>query len=485
MNTLQASIVGASCEYNLLLGQSCNGCIGCGNGSPLLDLPDSPAPSNLIGFFNSSSQYYITAPIGGYQFGYLRWLRGINDATVGLPNHFTWLNAWNPSPALPGTIRQGFAQTTHSVNPYAASTVWDLYIVGDVYDSLYQPNPLNSVQLINWMTIDTKQFSNSSLTYQAPPHTVTTYRFTLRPDLFFQDGRPVTAYDVAFSYLSMVGTGAFLGTAASGMTGITVLGPRVFDISVGSTDPFVILNLTSLPILPGRYWTIAGSAVWDAAIGTCTSMSVCSESQYTLTGSTINCPLSCATFAASLMTVNPADTSATFDPIANHIFVGSGPWQCGTVTNSGSGLCSSTGTQNPPLGDSYTLTRFGYGLAPGSSGTYFRSAGDLALWTWASNGNAAGPNIVTLSQVALCFGLPLGPSSCTHWQEGIGASSIGIVGISQIAVVAIRYNVNWITPFNWQTDPPLGLGQFAPVLYEGSVTLNPASVVGCPSGYDC
>jgi extracellular solute-binding protein (family 5) len=415
------------------------------------------------------------------------WVRVINSNGAGLPNYFTWLNAWNAAPSQSGTIRQGFAQTTRSVNPYIASTAHDLYIVGNVYDSLFRPNPLAPSQLLDWMSISHQQLSNSSLTYTPPAGTVSTFRFTLRPDLYFQDGRAVTSYDVAFSYLSLVGSGSVLGVLAAPMKGITVVGPHQFDISVNSVGPFVLPNLASLPALSGRYWTNGGGSMWDGAVMTCTSAPGCPFSQYTLSGSTVNCAFGCSPFSVSLMTVDPADVAATFDPIANHTFVGSGPWQCGTVTSTGSGSCTSSGKMNPPVGSSYALTRFGNGLAPASSisGIYFRSSGNLALYLWSEQNNVN--PFLTFVAVASCYQVAVnlaGP--CGHFQQGIGNPGLGTpVGVSQVSVSSRFYNLNWVAPFEWATTPPLGIGPLPPILYEGSVTLNPASVVGCPSGYDC
>ena len=468
------------------------------------------------------------------QFGYLNngWNNGvINNAVTGLPNYFTWLNAWNSAPPTANTIRQGFKETTRSVSPYIASTVWDTYIVSEVYDSLFASNPVNPSQIFNWMTLcytpggGCSIISENNATvisqsgYTPPPHTVLTYHFTLNPGLFFQDGRSVTAYDVAFSYLSMVGSGAFLGTVASTMTGVTVLGPRTFDISVNSVGPFEVPNLTSLPILSGGYWTGAGapyteySPAWHNAIGACTSATPCPRSQYALNGATVYCPSTsgqpgCPSPApsATIMQVDPNKITATYDPILSHTLVGSGPWECGPVTSIGSGLCSTTGTQNPPTGDTYTLTRFGCTnaitcLAPASStsGIYFRSSGDLALYAW-SEENDISPSI-PLSAVELCFGLAIGAGACAHWQQGIGANTNtgfgacgltqpGCVGSNQLSEVLLRYSLNWITPFEWTTGPPLGIVATPPVLYEGAVTLSPcptggSSPPGSTTGYDC
>ncbi len=184
-------------------------------------------------------------------------------------------------------------------------------------------------------------------------------------------------------------------------------------------------------------------------------------------------------------------------------------WQCGTVTSSSSGMCSSSGTQNPPVGGGYTLTRFGNGLAPASSttGIYFRSSGDLATFIWACGGGFI--NINCFSAVSVCFQQPVG--FCPHYQQGIGGSPNGIVGIIQESYFLEHFNNYWVAPFDWPSNPPPGIGgvnpnpappfpqycttepygQFCPpVLYEGPTILSPANVVGCATqypagGYDC
>jgi hypothetical protein len=507
----QSLATASAADYMYLCSPSYDSLSSQMENSPCLNAPGDPAsgqPNNGPGADcpNTSQLSAISAGIQAeavfgsnvftlpvfertVQFGYLNngWIRAINDAQVGLPNYFTWLDAYNPSPPVAGTIRLGLAETTKSVNPFLASGPQDLLIVGSVYDSLREPNPLSTSQQINWMTMQTQQLSNSSLSYTPPAHTLTTYRFTLRPDLFFQDGRAVTAYDVAFSYLSMVASGAYLGIGATSITGITIIGPREFDIGVSSIGPFVLDKLTTIPIIPGRYWTGAGSGAWASAALTCSGVG-CPMSQYTLSGSTVNCAMSCSPFSAALMTPNPIDLTPTFNPIVNHMFVGSGPWECGSVTGSGSGTCVSGCPPQcqPGPGGGYALTRFGAGLAPASSTSniYFRSSGDLALYLW-SEENDISPAL-PLSALMLCYGQPVNLiGSCAHWQQGFGASSTGLVGVDQVSVELLRYGLNWVSPFEWATSPPLGIAPFPPVLYEGLVTLYPSTVIGCPAGYDC
>jgi len=431
----------------------------------------------------------------GFQGG---WIRDINNAGSGLPNYFTWLNAWNPTPALPGTIRQGFKQTTSSVSPFVANNQWDAYIVGNIYDSLAVMNPTSGGQLIYWMALSVNQLPYSSLTYTPPSGTTQTFRFTLRSDMFFQDDRKVTSFDVAFSYLALKGSGAFEGGGAAPMTGVTILSPSQLDINLGAFGPFTLLSLTTVPVLPGAYWTNAGSSAWNNAIMACgITNAPCYPAQYTINSAnptTTSCALNC-TFPTTLMNVNTAQIGAAYDPIANHNLVGSGPWECGPVTSSGSSTnCSSSGAENPPVGGSYALTRFGKGLPPASSisGSYFRSSGSLALYLWSHDTGDITHDFLNFSVVASCFGAPVtSTGSCAHFQQGIGANGGPVsVGLAQVAIVNRFVGNNWVAPYNWNNSPPTGIIPLNPVLYENTITLNPASAAGCATpypagGYDC
>jgi ABC-type transport system substrate-binding protein len=406
--------------------------------------------------------YTIPIYTTSQQFAYLNgWTRAVNNDGLGVPNVFTWLNAYNPAPAQPGTIRQGFKQSTRSLNPYIASTAWDFYILNSVYDSLDVPNPLSSSQIMSWMSITIVQLSNSALGYTPPAGTVSSYRVTLRPDLYWHDGTQVSPWDVKFTMQTLKATGAFQGSVLAPLAGVTVIGRHQFDVNVNAVGPFTLASLTSVTVIPGRYWSVCAGSLWDG---------------YVASGSV---PDSC-------IIAHPNKITATYDPLANGILVGSGAWECKSSTGVVGIGCSSSGTQSPPNpGGSFFLTRFGKGFAPASStsGIYFRSSGDLALYAWTQE-NDINP-IQAVSAVSVCFGQPFNPSgACSHWQRGIGASTTGVVGINQVAAVELRYDLNWVNPFEWALSPPLGIGSVTPILYEGSVTLNPCTV-DPTNGYDC
>lgn len=408
------------------------------------------------------------------QFAYLsNWSRVINDQGTGIPNYFTWLDAYSATPAIPGTIRQAFKQATNSLNPYIYQTVWESYIVNNIYDTLEVGNPMSNGQLIEWMTLNSRIMHNNELGYAPPAGTTATYRFNLRGDLFWQDGKRVTSWDVKFSYQSLKATGAFQSGGLAPMTGIHIFSSTSFDVNVNSAGPFTELFLTSPTIIPGRYWSVCPGSTWDTDVNL------------------RNVPDSC-------MSVDPSKITATFDPLANHILIGSGPWECVSQTGVVGTGCSSSGTMNPQPGSgTFTLTRFGKGTSPGAglNDHYFRSNGNLALWIWTQNNGEFTHDFINFSIVEGCYGqvaLPLGSTSaCAHFQEGIGGNGgPTVVGAVQVSIVNRFIAVNWVAPFVWNTAPPVGLAALSPVLYEGSATLNPASIAGCTTpyptgGYDC
>jgi hypothetical protein len=471
--------------------------------------PGTPSALSAIGAAIQAEDNFgsraFTIPIytKNNEYGYLNngFTRVINSLGGGLPNFFEHLDAYNPSAPLPGTIRQGFSQSTNTLSPYVANTAWDAMIVGNLYSSLIIGNPLGD-NSIDWMALSVQQLGNPSLTYAPPAGTSQTFRFTLRSDMFFQDRDKVTSFDVAFSYLSLAASGAFQSGGLASMTGITVLGPSQLDINMKSVGPFTLQAVSGPTILPGTWWTNVQLNTWrNDKSGCMVSGASCYPAQYTLGAPSngvplVNCTptLSCS-FPAADMNVAPTKLVAGFDPLAAKILIGSGPWTCGIVTVlGGSTSCSSTGTMNPPSGGSYVLSRFGKGLAPASSvsGIYFRSNGNLAAYLWSQDTGDITHDFLNFSVVASCFGAAVtstGP--CAHFQRGIGANGGPIsVGLSQVAIVNRFVGLNWVAPFNWVSSPPVGIIPLAPVLYENTITLKPSSVAGCTipypnGGYDC
>ncbi len=405
----------------------------------------------------------------------------------GTPNYFTYLDAWSPSPHNAGTLRQGVSNLGISLNPYASSTYTDRLVLGQIYDTVHAVNPTSETDDFDWMTIKTPVIPTGSLSYSVPAGTIAAYRFNLRNDVFFQNGAKVTAFDVAFSYLSMMAVG--VGGGNNVITAITILSPIQLDIDVSAIGPFTRLYLTGQSILPGSAWSQTRSSGWATDDAACTGGSFAGcMGQYTVSSSTISCTFGCKV-TANDMNADSTYTSPGFDPqtSSNSILFGSGPWKCVSSSGMLGQNCTSSGSQSVPNGGSYFLQRFGKGTSPGGSlsGTYFRSSGNMALWAWSQDRGVFSNDFLNFGAVSLCFGKPVGTSGCGVWQHGIGGSAAGtVVGVTQVSIVQRFVGVNWISPYDWVSSPPQNIATFVPVLYEGSLTLNPCSI-DTVNGYDC
>ena len=497
--------------------------------SPCATASGDPTPGQTrttVTFGNCSSPVALSAQSAGYQtediygklelwipiygpseqFGYLaKWNSVVNSQGLFVPNFFTWLNAHS---AGLNSVTQAFAAPTKSLNPYAASTVFDFQTIGNIYDSLGSLNPALSGQYFDYLANGNSTPCNTNLSipcdlahlgYTPPTGTVATIRFSLRPDIFWQSdtsgahpARPLTSWDVQFTYLTLARGGCF-NTCFPPFINIHVLDKANFDLNLNAIGPFTLfggfVGVANTPIVPGRYWSSSCSgATWDADIAA-------------------------GTVPDSCMFVSSAMGSITFDPlsstpdngVAPGILIGSGPFECQSSNGVVGTGCSSTGTQNPPPGGSYTLTRFGCNRATGTcnvpganpTSTYFRSDGNLALAIWAGTNGDSTHDAITISSVAFCFNKPVGTAGCTQWQRGIGNPGTGtIVNVAQVSVV-IRFSQdgNWVSPFNWlpgiplaccpfMSNPPVGIQSASPVLFEGTNTLSPCSIDPV-NGYDC
>ncbi len=433
---------------------------------------------------------------GRNQFGYKsNWSRVVlhkGDGFTPPGGGAATFNAYSATPALPGTVRQGFKEPPTSANPFVSNTVWDAGLTGSIWDSPNSINPDSPQSTLDWMTISTQVLQNNQLTYVPAPGTIETFRYTFRNDIFWQTGQMVTAWDAAFSYIAFKATGVVAGTGLAPMVGVKVLSPTQMDVNLNAFGPFTQLFL-STPILPGRFWSTCSPSTWDAGASNRNFAMANAATTPCIgpntTGSGVILPTGTAVDTSKIM---PA-----YDPIASGIFVGSGPWVCKSSGGVIGSVCSSTGTQSVAPGGVFTLQRYGFGTAPGTSlNTYFRSSGNLALWAWSGDTGDFARDFLNFSVAAFCFGSAPSSGACNRWTMGIGnptGSSVSPapIGVTQIGIIQRFVGINWVSPYDWVNAPPQGIASFPPVLYEGSVALNPASLVGCTNsfnnggGYDC
>jgi len=493
---------------------------------------------------NATSPGFITAFGGGYS---------------PQANIWEWLDAYSPNPAVAGTLRQSFLTTVGNLNPFDFNTIWESYLLSTIYDGLFVQNPMcvaphnfvgaaidqcaSNFQYIDWMTT-----SHSFLCYPGGPgcsstnigygnstyfaNTAAVVRLTMNRSNHWQDGGPVTAWDVKYSYTNLNATGAFQATSLSNVAHINVLDEFTVDLNLKAKGPFTELFLGGITIIPGHIWSACGASTWNSGVTgkDISGTNIVTAPEDTCIG---------AFGAPNIVTVGGTRAdSPTFDPVTNNFLIGSSAFTCQSIGGTGhptvgtiGGGCSVDNTQSPAFGlNDFTLTRTGCTLTStgttcgvaGSNTDYFRSSGALASYVWSGDIGSGSTDFSKVLTVNSCHSTS--PSAnCPHWAQGIGnpgGTGTNPVGLSQRLKVNSYKGVSWIgfstekttgtqlilackagytipgttitpctaTNAGWTGTVLPGIGGYASTLYEvGSTvlststsTLAPASPAGGP-----
>ena len=404
----------------------------------------------------------------------------VGSGFYSIPNYFNWLNAYSANPAVAGTFRQGTLTTVDSLNPFGATSYWDFHLLENIYDSLFEANPLCSIAITSgevtcsqpWQLIDWMTTSHSFLCYPGGPacnattlgygnstyfaNTPADLRLSLNRANHWHDAGPVTAWDVKWTFMNLNATGAFQASSLANVAHINVLDEYTHDLNLRAKGPFTDYLLGSITIVPGHVWSACGASTWNGGV-----------TGKNLAGTSIvNAPEDACvgTFTSpNIVTVGGirAD-SPNFDPMANNFIIGSGPYTCESVGGSGhpvigtiGGGCSIDNTQAPSFGlNDFTLTRTGCALTStgticgvaGSSNDYFRSSGALAKYIWSGDIGSGSADFSKVLTVNSCHSST--PSAnCPHWTQGIGnpgGTGSNAVGLNQRLAVNSNKGVSWI-----------------------------------------
>ncbi|WP_434458666.1 ABC transporter substrate-binding protein [Stutzerimonas urumqiensis] len=184
---------------------------------------------------------------GFAQFGLLKYPSGFT--------HFDWVN---PEAPKGGTVRLMASGTFDTLNPYTFKGtspsgtpgfldygIFELNEPLMVGSGFYDPSgdePSSSYGLIA-----------RSVEYSDNKSWVV---FNLRPEARFHDGKPITAYDVAFSYRTLVADGhPRYRTDLAGVQRVDILNRhRIRFVFDRPNNPQLIMRLGELPVLPQHYW---------------------------------------------------------------------------------------------------------------------------------------------------------------------------------------------------------------------------------------
>lgn len=155
-------------------------------------------------------------------------------------------NEWMPMEVEPvtdeKTLRIASTQDLNSLNPFAATTVYEWRNLRLIYDKLLRLSPAGEPEAAaatEWEVIDD-----------------TTVEITLREDMTFHDGEPVTVDDVKFSYDYFIEheAGYFIAFLES-IESTEVVDDETVQFNLKEPyAPFVNVTLTQIPILPKHLW---------------------------------------------------------------------------------------------------------------------------------------------------------------------------------------------------------------------------------------
>jgi ABC-type transport system substrate-binding protein len=370
--------------------------------------PCSPTQSSLVptfgkGFFAGSGYWSLLN------------MRQVPGYTPSNPNY-------KPGGGNPDLIRRGWGQGTSNLNPFWGGTVWDLELISLIYESMLQANPVTGGvvdgQVVDWQTTSHSSTFNpaevSCNTLNGCVTGTTTTLWHLRNDAVFQDGTSLTATDVVYTILSYRDVPSFnFKNSVSSVTSAVTIDPLTVQVKFQGPNPLEVLALGQLPIIPAHIWEPICGPIVNGAVPS---------------GPTSQC-------------ANPS-----FDPMAQGIMIGSGPWKCVVpfgFPNAGhvGGSCiTSAGSligQSMPTGSQVLLTR---------NAGYMRCCPDdptsnLYKFSYADFNNLGRVDIIDIASVASRFGQP-----DPYWVNSNIAPGT-TVNIEDVAIVAFYFGNGITRPF--------------------------------------
>ncbi len=144
-------------------------------------------------------------------------------------------------PARHGVVIEGMVGNARFINPTLANTRVDKDLTNLVFQGLVKINPEGEIVPDLAKTITLNEAND-------------TYTITMRQDATFHDGRPVTAYDVVFTY-NLIQNPELLSPLRGNWNNVIVEQEDIFTITITFNEPYYpFLDNLTVGILPSHIW---------------------------------------------------------------------------------------------------------------------------------------------------------------------------------------------------------------------------------------
>ncbi|EJM36024.1 ABC-type oligopeptide transport system, periplasmic component [Pseudomonas sp. GM33] len=207
-----------------------------------------PLPLLLISLALSSTASATISESHGYaQFGTLKY-----------PARFTHFDWVNPQAPKGGTLRVMAFGTFDTLNPYTFKGTSPVTTPNFLQYGINELNEPLMVGTGQYAPSGDEPASSYGLIAQSVEYSEdrSWVVFNLRPEARFHDGTPITAFDVAFSYRTLLKEGHPLyRTNLQEVLRVDILNPqRIRFVFKRAGNPLLILRLGEMPVLPQHYW---------------------------------------------------------------------------------------------------------------------------------------------------------------------------------------------------------------------------------------
>ena len=383
----------------------------------------------------------------------------VNSLGVGYPNFYTILNAhqdpsYTPANPIynfgggdPTTLRYGQIFTPYELNIFNAQTPGEFNVLNEVYDTLFNNSPLQPSNIFCWMCTSYAQSVDSS----GNEH----FLVELRQNLRWQDGVPVDAYDVKFSFLNFRDTPtSTAGGNLFALSNIRVLDKNHLDIVWSGKNISYPVFMEEF-VIPRHLWELPGDQTYG-----------------------------------DVGRVDPAKLNPSYDPLSVGTLIGSGPFMCRSLfpedlgrlgTGCAKNADGSRATQTIDMNGSLTLVAYdrtretentdpflqymrSYNTAWGTGTGTSAFSGQFQEFRWADQNKDAQVTISDLAGVASCFGASGPTSSCSstaynYWLRSAFHPNSPTTISSEVAIVASHLDDTYVYPYQWN---PTNLHQIIP-----------------------